>query len=219
MQEELVCPIHGPYDSALGACPYCAGDGQRPPEPVPLHDDAPTDLGGGGYGGDVGDQPTDLGHGDTPGEEFDLTDISPRRRAGGEGFLDYDDSEETRLAEYRQEDVTELEFVETGTLGLLWVIEGNRRGKFYPVKNGTIVGRNKGNLILDDSKVSDPHAKFTVEDDAFVVWDFASSNGTFVNRKRIREATTLKENDIIKMGSMVFMIKVLPDPEALEQEG
>ena len=78
------------------------------------------------------------------------------------------------------------------------------------VKDGTVVARNSADLPIDDPKVSNPHAKFTVEDDQFVIWDFGSKNGTFVNGERIRAATPLEENDTIKMGDMIFVLKTLP---------
>ena len=69
-------------------------------------------------------------------------------------------------------------------------------------------------MILDDPKVSSMHAKFNMEDDDFVVWDFGSSNGTYVNGKKIREATVLEENDLVKIGDTVFVVKLLePRPK------
>jgi pSer/pThr/pTyr-binding forkhead associated (FHA) protein len=72
-----------------------------------------------------------------------------------------------------------------------------------------VIGRKEGDLILDDPKVSGSHAKFTMEKDDFVIWDFGSSNGTYVNGKKIREATILEENDVIKIGDTIFVIKLL----------
>ena len=112
---------------------------------------------------------------------------------------DLDEDGETQLPEIERDDVTELEEVITPVLGLLWVKEGPRRGKYYPIKHGTVVGRKDGcDLRMDDQKVSSMHAKFNIEDDEFVVWDLGSANGTYVNGKRIREATVLDENDLAK---------------------
>jgi len=57
--------------------------------------------------------------------------------------------------------------------------------------------------------VSNPHAKITLEDETYVLWDFGSKNGTTVNDERIRAATELKENDVIKIGDTVMVLKVL----------
>jgi len=62
--------------------------------------------------------------------------------------------------------------------------------------------------------VTSRHAKFTMEEDDFLVWDLASANGTYVNDKKIREATRLEENDLIKIGDTIFVVKLLePKPK------
>jgi hypothetical protein len=121
------------------------------------------------------------------------------------------DGEETEIPRSLREgdDLTELEVSIPAVMGLLWVKEGPRRGKYYPIKHGTVIGRKEGSLILDDPKVSSRHAKFTIEDEDFVIWDLGTSNGTMVNGRKIREATSLVENDLIKIGESVFVIKLL----------
>ena len=204
MAKEAFCPIHGPYDATLGACPYPHDSSKRPVPPTPLdEDDLPTDLGG--Y-----DQPTSQTA--PPGFDDEGETEIPAHRRSGFGILDIEDEDETELPRrYHDDDVTEL--YETpgggGPLAMLWVTEGPRRGKFYPIRPGTVIGRNKADLILDDAKVSGSHAKFTMEDDEFFIWDFGSANGTYVNGKRIREATLLEENDIVKIGETLFVVKLL----------
>lgn len=196
MAAELVCPNHGPYDASYGTCPYCQAEagGRRPVPPTPLsEDDLPTDLGAA----------PSRGFGSPDDEE---TDLGARRRGRP---LD-DDVEPTELGvRARIEDETEIEFVEAGSMAILWVKDGRRRGHISKVKEGSVIGRKDGDLILDDPKVSNPHAKFTLEDQGFVIWDFGSKNGTYVNGERIRAATPLKENDLIKIGDTTFVFKVL----------
>jgi hypothetical protein len=196
------CPNHGPYDG--DACPFPPPHGNiggRPVNPSPLDDDdIPTEPPG-GYGRpayDSGEEPTEIPGGQRRSDFFN-EDEEPTEYGHGS----YDDL-----------DVTELEAPPTVTLALLWVKEGRRRGRTYPIKHGMIVGRKEGDMILDDPKVSSMHAKFNMEDDDFVVWDFGSSNGTYVNGKKIREATVLEENDLVKIGDTVFVVKLLePRPK------
>ena len=195
---ELVCTTHGPYDASYGTCPFCSGQANRPPAPNPLmdEDDMPTDLGGpypSGGGWDAEADPTELGEdrrnaGPYYGDEVDPTEIGDQAR---------------------MDDVTEIEFVDTSALAILWVKEGTRRGRIHKIKDGATVGRSKGDVVLDDPKVSNPHAKFTLEEEKFVLWDFGSKNGTSINGGRIRAATELKENDIVKIGDTVMVLKVL----------
>ncbi len=186
------CPNHGPYDGA--SCPFPPPHGtEGRPENPSLDDDAPTDLGDRGGYDNSGEEPTEIPGGGRRGR-----------------FLDEDEQEtEYGRGRYNELDVTELENPNVVTLAMLWVKEGYKRGRTYPVKHGTVVGRKEGNLILDDPKVSSMHAKFNMEGDRFVVWDFGSVNGTFVNGKRIREATVLEENDLVKIGDTVFVVKLL----------
>ena len=107
------------------------------------------------------------------------------------------------------DDVTELEFIDTSALAILWVKEGSRRGRIHKIKDGATIGRSTGDVVLDDQKVSNPHAKFTLEDEKYILWDFGSKNGTTVNDERIRAATELNENDIVKIGDTVMVLKVL----------
>jgi hypothetical protein len=196
MATEKVCPQHGPYDASYATCPYCQAEagGGRPAAPAPLDDDMPTDLGASpaGYGYDDDEAPTELGAG-----------------RGGAGYLDLEDEEETSLGRLQRDDVTELEFVDTGAKGLFWVKEGPRVGRVLKIGEGTVVGRTDGDMVLDDPKVSNPHAKITLEDETFVIWDFGSKNGTYVNGEKIRAATELKENDTIKIGDTTFVLKTL----------
>jgi hypothetical protein len=219
MVAEKFCPKHGPYDASYATCPYCSGDYKRPPAPKPLsEDDLPTDLNqarqGSGGGVPEDELPTGFDAGGAAPQQGAYndeapTDLGPKRR-GGRRFLDIDDEEETHIGRFAGDgDVTELDQVATGLLGILWVKDGNRRGHIYKIKDNTVVSRKEGDLLLDDPKVSNPHAKFTVEEGQFTVWDFGSRNGTFVNGEKIRAATLLKENDAIKMGDTTFILKLL----------
>ena len=187
MPQQAFCPEHGPYDASLGACPYPhASAAPRPSAPRSLEDDLPTDFG-----------------------SADISPSMPTERHG----MDNSDDEETEIPRSLREgdDLTELDVSMPIVMGLLWVKEGPRRGKYYPIKHGTVIGRKEGSLILDDPKVSGRHAKFTVENEDFVIWDLGTSNGTMVNGRKIREATSLAENDLIKIGESVFVIKLLEE--------
>lgn len=205
MRAEGFCEKHGPYDASLGGCPYCAREiGQRvaPPSPAgrpaappPLDDELPTDPWAGRERSaypSADEEETDLGSWSRRrGEAEDMTDLPERRRAGW-------DEEET-VAEQAEE----------GLLGFLIVKEGMRRGQVHRIRGGTTLGRGDATLVVRDPKVSRPHARFTVESNQFVIWDFGSENGTLVNGERIRQATPLKENDVIKVGDTTFVLKTI----------
>ncbi len=204
------CPAHGPYTGE--ACPYPPPhlpSGQaRPPAPTPLEENLPTDLGE-SYGPPA--SPAAV-----PDERHDNElPVEDAPTKAHRKFLD-EDEDETVLGRFARGDVTELDVSPktNTTLCMLWVKEGPRRGRFYAIHHGTTIGRRDGDLILDDPKVSGSHAKFTMEKEQFFLWDLASSNGTYVNGKKIRKATLLAENDVIKIGETLFVVKLLePEPK------
>lgn len=144
-----------------------------------------------------------------PPEDPKLELMGSSRFPMGKGFLNRDED----LTEYGRrfiDDETELESVVSDvTLGILWVLEGPRRGQIIKIRVNSTIGRSEGQIVIDDPKVSNPHAKITFENGKFFIWDFGSRNGTYVNGNRIRIATLLHENDIIKIGDRLFVIKIL----------
>ena len=64
----------------------------------------------------------------------------------------------------------------------------------------TSVGRAKANdLIVNDVAVSSQHCRIRPEDGVFVLHDLNSTNGTFVNERRVT-SQPLAEGDVIKIG-------------------
>lgn len=198
---EALCPRHGPYDAALGSCPYCArsGRGARPGPPQPLGDE---ETGARPRGGGVGDDEETLWRDRRPLPESDDDDDVTQFGRRGRGAAGDD-----------LEDRTEPLHEKKGLLGWLIVTDGPRRGHIYPIQHGATIGKNKMNatVVIADDKVSGLHAKVTVEEGQFVLWDFGSTNGTFVNGRRIREATKLSENDRIQVGATRLILKTLPE--------
>jgi signal transduction histidine kinase/pSer/pThr/pTyr-binding forkhead associated (FHA) protein len=88
----------------------------------------------------------------------------------------------------------------------LFVIRGIDQGIRFELE-GTIfqVGRDSSNTIqLHDSEVSRHHAEIRCHDGEFVVSDLNSSNGTYVNGKRI-EQHTLESGDQVQTGSTLML--------------
>jgi len=69
------------------------------------------------------------------------------------------------------------------------------------------IGRAPDNdIILDDLSISKKHIQLSEEEGVIYVRDVGSSNGTFINKKRLPlyEKTALKEKDILKLGDLVL---------------
>jgi len=71
-----------------------------------------------------------------------------------------------------------------------------------------VIGRDEGcNLVLDDSKVSRRHAYLQEIDGGVEVGDLGSSNGTFVNGRRIERPVTLAPGDALRIGASSMRIE------------
>jgi pilus assembly protein CpaF len=70
------------------------------------------------------------------------------------------------------------------------------------------VGRVQGNdLMLPKGNVSKHHARLAIRDARFVVTDLKSTNGTYVNGRKIAQATIVREGDKIYVGDFVLRVE------------
>lgn len=77
------------------------------------------------------------------------------------------------------------------------------------------VGRVQGNeLMLPKGNVSKRHARLLYRDGRFIVTDLNSTNGTYVNRRRITQATIVREGDRIYVGDFVLRIELAGGADA-----
>src|SRR5689334_22447710 len=71
------------------------------------------------------------------------------------------------------------------------------------------VGRVQGNeLMLPKGNVSKRHARLIYRDGRFIVTDLKSTNGTYVNGRKIAQATIVREGDKIYVGDFVLRIEM-----------
>ncbi len=77
---------------------------------------------------------------------------------------------------------------------------GGRAGEMFQLDGETTIGRSPDcGIFLDDVTVSRKHAVLAERDDAFIIEDQGSLNGTFVNRKRV-ESAELEDGDELQIG-------------------
>ena len=96
-------------------------------------------------------------------------------------------------------------------LGKLLARTGPLHGRtFYIVDETTTMGSADGNsIILSDTTVSKKHAGIKVrEGNRYELHDFGSTNGVFINGRRISKQF-LKDGDVIKIGDteLIFSIE------------
>jgi hypothetical protein len=75
-----------------------------------------------------------------------------------------------------------------------------------------VVGRSSDlDMVLVEEMVSRKHARIAYEDDAIVIEDLGSTNGTFVNGEKIKRAQ-LKEGDRVLIGTSILKVIVVEGP-------
>ncbi len=86
-------------------------------------------------------------------------------------------------------------------------------------KNEINVGRVQGNdLMLPKGNVSKHHARLLFRDGRFIVTDLKSTNGTYVNGRKIAQATIVREGDKIYIGDFVIRLEGADAGTAAESE-
>ena len=94
---------------------------------------------------------------------------------------------------------------------------GPNVGKVFPLEATVIsIGRESGNtIVINDAEVSRNHAKLTWQGAGYVIEDTGSTNGTFVNKQRIRAPHAVKAGDLISLSENIsLMFEALGDPNA-----
>jgi len=89
----------------------------------------------------------------------------------------------------------------------LYVMKGQDQGTLFDVDDGTIgIGRDAANQIrLHDTEVSRRHADLRYDGSTCVISDLGSSNGTYVNGRRIEKDHQLSNSDRVQLGGTVML--------------
>ena len=88
------------------------------------------------------------------------------------------------------------------------ITEGPAKGKTLNLDGEITIGRSdKCNLVLDDTYVSQVHARVFARGESVMVEDLGSTNGTYVNRRRITAPAELQRGDQVKIGKTVLEMR------------
>ena len=101
--------------------------------------------------------------------------------------------------------------VAKGNYGLEIINSGNvedlKNGSIIPIRSDLTMGRKDNNsIVLSDQHVSGNHAKIVVRNDSLFIEDLNSTNGTYLNEKKISGKMKLANKDEIKIGSTILKI-------------
>ncbi len=86
--------------------------------------------------------------------------------------------------------------------------KGGQRSTFEFEKNEVTIGRMKGNdIVLPKGNVSKRHSKIVFQANAFSIADAGSTNGTFVNGRRIQGEQIITHSDKIYIGDFILQLE------------
>jgi len=92
--------------------------------------------------------------------------------------------------------------------------------EFELFEGEVIIGRTEGDILLRNPYLSRKHAKITVKNGKFFVTDLGSTNGTFVNGRRINpnEEVGIEPSAELKFGELKASITLVMMPEEATEE-
>ena len=93
--------------------------------------------------------------------------------------------------------------------GRLRVIEpAETKGQTYDLDDELTVGRAGGcHITLDDTFVSQLHARVFRRETQLYVEDLGSTNGTFLNRKKVTSPIAIRKGDRLQIGKTVMELQ------------
>jgi pSer/pThr/pTyr-binding forkhead associated (FHA) protein len=89
------------------------------------------------------------------------------------------------------------------------ITAGNRKGQELRLDRREItIGRaENADLVIRDEFASTHHAKLVLMNGDWLLQDLNSTNGTYVNGKRVGTPLTIKANTAVQIGNTVFELR------------
>ena len=117
-------------------------------------------------------------------------------------------------------DAKRHDMAQKGGYGYLKLINLRRNLKFkmhesYSIKENTLIGRSKRcQVYIDDPFLSKNHARVFLKDGSFYVEDLGSTNGSFLNGRRLgNQPVRIKDSDKLSFGNISFIFVDNLQPE------
>lgn len=91
---------------------------------------------------------------------------------------------------------------------VLFVRSESQQGQEFDVSDVVVMGRSdETDVVLDDPYASEFHLRLVSQESGMMLHDLGSTNGTYVNGRRVSAPTELKRGDTIQVGKTVMEIR------------
>jgi len=93
------------------------------------------------------------------------------------------------------------------SLGLV-IVRGGPSGARFDLHGDAIIGRIDAGIMLDDDEVSRYHAIVRVGDGSADITDLGSTNGTFVDGRRLTGRAALVDGSVVQVGQTELRVEM-----------
>ncbi|MDH3189219.1 MAG: FHA domain-containing protein [Acidimicrobiia bacterium] len=91
---------------------------------------------------------------------------------------------------------------------LLMVRSETQQGLEIEVNDARVLGRSEeADVLLDDPYASEFHMRLIAQENGLVLHDLGSTNGTYVNGRRVTAPTALRRGDSVQVGKTVMEVR------------
>ena len=91
---------------------------------------------------------------------------------------------------------------------VLFVRSESQQGAEIDITDVTVLGRSsETDVVLDDPYASEFHMRLVAQDNGIMLHDLGSTNGTYVNGRRVTAPTQLRRGDTIQVGKTVMEVR------------
>jgi pSer/pThr/pTyr-binding forkhead associated (FHA) protein len=91
---------------------------------------------------------------------------------------------------------------------VLFVRSESQQGQEFEVGDVVVLGRSEEtDVVLDDPYASEFHLRLVSQENGMMLHDLGSTNGTYVNGRRVSAPTEMKRGDTIQVGKTVMEVR------------
>ena len=91
---------------------------------------------------------------------------------------------------------------------IVFVRSESQAGQSYVIKDALTLGRSPdADVLLDDPYASEFHLRLVSEDDRLTLHDLGSTNGTYLNGRRVTNPVVLSKSDSLQVGKTVIEVR------------
>lgn len=81
-------------------------------------------------------------------------------------------------------------------------------GQRFPLERPKVVGRSiDADIVIDDAYASEFHLRVGLQDGEVTLNDLGSTNGTYLNGRRVTVPTVITRGDEIQIGKTIFEVR------------